>query len=88
MENETCTQAVNGSTEKCSEKRCTEREAFECREISDIQKEEINKTRDAFMAVLDVLNGVTSPQSGRYLAMAKRALEDSCMYAVKAISHA
>lgn len=99
--NETCEPRTEECTEnKCTETECNKLPeaakkargpyaAFESNPLTDCQAKDIELTRVAFQGLAYRLDHeVDSPQDGRYLQMAKRALEDACMYAVKAISHA
>lgn len=101
MENGTCETRTEECVEnKCTEDTCnkpTEEakksrgpySAFQCQPLAGPQLEDMQFISEAFMKLaISLDNDVRSPQDGRYLQMAKRALEDACMYAVKSVSHA
>lgn len=62
--------------------------AYESKPVSEKTAQEIADLRQAYSVLHRILEGkVGSPHSGRYLALAKTALEESCMWAVKSLTH-
>lgn len=59
---------------------------FSTYELSEAQKEAVNKTRWMFNNLLDYVSSRTSPDNARYVSLVKTKLEEACMFAIKGIS--
>lgn len=61
---------------------------FDSVPLTAAQVDDVNNVRSCFKGLQSLLEQTNSAKNPRYAQMCSRALEDACMYMVKAISHA
>lgn len=62
--------------------------AYESKPVSTEIAQQIADLRQAYSVLHKMLDDkVGGPHSGRYLSLAKTALEESCMWATKSLTH-
>ncbi len=65
----------------------TDKFAYDSIPVDEEQRTYIQDMRDCYKELAEFISLGRCPTDARYLALAKTKLEESCMWAIKAITH-